>query len=285
MKINYSGQTDKGKVRKANEDFLAYEKINDNEYLFIVADGMGGHQAGDVASKLGTQTFVDTYKSLRGNGDTIPDTMQQSIKEANATILAKASSDFSKKGMGTTFSAMVVSDMKACIVHVGDSRIYLIRDNQITKITTDHTFVEKMMEEGRLSEEEARNHPQKNILYMSLGARESFAPILIDDYEVREGDIFILCSDGLNNMVSDEQILEISFKHPNPSEMVAELVDYANEQGGTDNITVQAIKVGSSHNSGDTEPISPVKRKGVVFALSFIALLIIFFIIYFVIIK
>ncbi|MCK4763205.1 MAG: Stp1/IreP family PP2C-type Ser/Thr phosphatase [Candidatus Aminicenantes bacterium] len=280
MKINYSGQTDKGRVRKANEDFLAYEKISENEYLFIVADGMGGHQAGDVASKLGTQAFVSAYKSLRGNDDTISETMQQSIKEANTTILAKASADLSKKGMGTTFSAMVISDMKAHIVHVGDSRIYLIRDNRIHKITTDHTFVEKMMEEGRLSEEEARNHPQKNILYMSLGARESFAPVLIEDYEVREGDLFILCSDGLNNMVSDEQILEFSFKHPSPTEMVAALIDQANEQGGTDNITVQAIEIGSKNNSGETEPINIVKRKGAVFALSFIALLIILFIIY-----
>lgn len=278
MKITYSGKTDKGRVRKANEDYFANEKISDNEYLFIVADGMGGHQAGDVASRLGTLTFIDVYKSLRENDNTIVDSMQQSIKEANATILAKASSDLSKKGMGTTFSALVIYDMKAHIIHVGDSRIYLIRNEEIQKITTDHTFVEKMMEEGRLSEEEARNHPQKNILYMSLGARESFAPIVISDFDVNNGDLFIMCSDGLNNMVPDDLIKEYSLSHSSPKELVEELTKLANDRGGTDNITIQAVLVGKNQDFKKTEPIGIVKRKGVMIVLSVIVILVIFLI-------
>lgn len=280
MKITYSGKTDKGRVRKANEDYFANEKINENEYLFVVADGMGGHQAGDVASRLGTLTFIDVYKSLRANDESIIDVMQQSIKEANATILAKASADLSKKGMGTTFSALVISKMKAYIVHVGDSRIYLIRDDEIRKITTDHTFVEKMMEEGRLSEEEARNHPQKNILYMSLGARESFAPIVINDLDVNNGDFFIMCSDGLNNMVSDDMIKDYSLSNRSPKDLVEGLIKLANERGGTDNITIQAIQVGKSQNFRKTEPIGVIKRKNIIVALSVIGFLLIFLILF-----
>lgn len=280
MKITYSGNTDKGRVRKANEDYFANERISDKEYLFIVADGMGGHQAGDVASKLGTLTFINEYKSLRAKNNSIGDSMQQSIKEANATILAKASADLAKKGMGTTFSALIIADMKAHIVHVGDSRIYRIRDNEIRKITTDHTFVEKMMEEGRLSEEEARNHPQKNILYMSLGARESFAPIVIDDLEVKNGDIFIMCSDGLNNMVPDDVIREYSLSQGSPKELVDELIKLANEKGGTDNITIQAVQLGKNQNFKKTEPINIVKKKGVIIALSLIGTLVIFLILF-----
>lgn len=280
MKITYSGNTDKGRVRKANEDYFANEKITDKEYLFIVADGMGGHQAGDVASKLGTLTFINEYKSLRVKNNSIGDSMQQSIKEANATILAKASTDLAKKGMGTTFSALIISDMKAYIVHVGDSRIYRIRDNEIEKITTDHTFVEKMMEEGRLSEEEARNHPQKNILYMSLGARESFAPIVINDLEIKNGDLFIMCSDGLNNMVPDDIIKEYSLSQSSPKELVDELIKLANEKGGTDNITIQAVQLGKNQNFKKTEPINIVKKKGVIIALSLIGILVIFLILF-----
>ena len=281
MNITFSGQTDRGKVRKANEDYFAHEKISENEYVFIVADGMGGHQAGDVASKLGTETFTKVYRDLREKNNPINEVMQQSIKEANAAILAKASTDISKKGMGTTFSALVLLDMKAYIVHVGDSRIYLIREDNIQKITTDHTFVEKMMEEGRLSEEEARNHPQKNILYMSLGARESFAPIIIEDLEINNGDLFVMCSDGLNNMVSDDTIMEYSLSHNTPGELVEDLIKLANDKGGTDNITIQAIRVGNNDKYRDTEPIGIIKNKTVQMALAIIGVLVILLIIFF----
>ncbi len=276
MKISFYGNTDKGRVRKANEDFFANKEIRDGEYLFIVADGMGGHQAGDVASKLGTETFVEQYRKLRKSELAIHEALNQSIKEANSVILAKASADISKKGMGTTFSALVLTNMKANIVHVGDSRIYRIRDNQINKITTDHTFVEKMMEEGRLSEEEARNHPQKNILYMSLGARESFAPIIITDQEVKEGDLFIMCSDGLNNMVTDNEIVQFAETHKTPRELVEELIKRANENGGTDNITIQAIQVGRfDDDQRKTEPLGLEKKKTKIITTAVICLLII----------
>lgn len=263
MKLIYAGKSDKGRLRKANEDFFACQKINGDEYLFVVADGMGGHQAGDVASKLGTETFVNRYIELRETNTPIPEALRESISRANEEILEKATADLKKRGMGTTFSAVVLTDMKAHIVHVGDSRIYITRDNEIVRLTTDHTFVEKMVEEGRLTQEEARDHPQKNILYMSLGARQSFIPELSESFNLKKGDILVLCSDGLNNMVTDAQIKDYVTNHP-PQKAVEKLIKLANENGGVDNITLLVILVDGYKikSTEKTEPIKIVKQRG-----------------------
>jgi protein phosphatase len=260
MNISYFGKSDIGRIRKGNEDYFASDQLNSGEYIFVVADGMGGHKAGEVASKLGTLTFVEQYKKFRNNGTSISDAMNQAVKKANKAILKRALADPEKRGMGTTFSAIVFADMNAYIVHVGDSRIYLIRDDTIQRLTKDHTFVEKMVEEGRISEDEARDHPQKNILYMSLGARESFVPEIIDDLIIQEGDIYFLCSDGLNSMVSDHLIKEYSLSYY-PEEAADKLIKMANDNGGTDNITIQIIRIGQLENLHKTEPIPVVKRK------------------------
>jgi protein phosphatase len=263
MKLIYAGKSDKGRLRKANEDFFVCQKISDDEYLFVVADGMGGHQAGDVASKLGTETFVHRYVELREKSTPIPEALKESISRANEEILEKATEDLKKRGMGTTFSAVVLADMKAHIVHVGDSRIYITRDNELVRLTTDHTFVEKMVEEGRLTQEEARDHPQKNILYMSLGTRQSFAPEVSESFNLKKGDILVLCSDGLNNMATDAQIKEYVTNHP-PQKAVEKLIKLANENGGIDNITLVVILVDGykPKSSEKTEPIKIVKQRG-----------------------
>jgi serine/threonine protein phosphatase PrpC len=252
MRIDFYGKSDIGKTRKTNEDYFLHEKIDVDEYLFIVADGMGGHQAGDVAARLGTLTFADRYKTFRRKRRGVIDSMVLSLNKANEVILKKATNDPQKTGMGTTFSACVVTDMTAHIVHVGDSRIYLIRNNEMKRLTTDQTFVSKMVEDGRISEEEAKDHPQKNILYMSLGARESFTPEIIGDFKLAVGDIFVMCSDGLNSMVSDEIIQEYSQSYP-PQEAVERLIERANDNGGIDNITIQVLGVGSIRLSEDTD--------------------------------
>ncbi len=260
MNLAYYGKTDKGKLRKGNEDYFTCEKISPEEYLFIVADGMGGHQAGDVASKLGTQSFVSRYKKLRNKKTGVAGALKQSIDAANEAILKKASNDLRKRGMGTTFSAIAIVDMRAYLVHVGDSRVYLIRNNDILRLTTDHTFVEKMVEEGRLTYEEARDHPQKNILYMSLGARQSFFPEISESFEVKEGDVYILCSDGLNNMVPDHVIKDFAM-NLEPKKSVESLVKLANDNGGTDNITIMVIQVEEQTRKVKTEPIKVLKVK------------------------
>lgn len=261
MKLTFYGNSDIGRVRRTNEDNFSGKKIAENEHLFIVADGMGGHQAGEVASKLGINSFVRKYRKLRKEGSAIEEAMLKSLKQANSSILKRALTDPYKRGMGTTFSALVIQNSKATIVHIGDSRIYLIRNDNIKKLTTDHTFVEKMLKEGKINEKEAREHPQKNILYMSLGARESYIPEILNDIDIKKGDVITMCSDGLNNMVEDETIKKYSLGH-NPEESVKTLIDLANKNGGTDNTTIQIIHAGlSPRKKKETPPKSNRLRK------------------------
>lgn len=260
MKVTFFGKTDIGQVRRGNEDYFYNEQLSEEEYLFIVADGMGGHLAGDVASRLGTHTFVDIFRSLRASGTHIMDSMLHAIREANSAIIKKSNADSSKRGMGTTFSALAIHGDRGYIVHVGDSRIYRVREGQIKKLTTDHTFVEKMVEEGRITELEARDHPQKNILYMSLGARERFIPESLDEIPVFDGDTFVLCSDGLSNMLTDQYIAEVCQRFT-VDEAVIRMVETANRQGGMDNITVQVVYAGEPGDHSKTEPIQLPPRK------------------------
>jgi serine/threonine protein phosphatase PrpC len=254
MDIHFFAKSDIGKVRTANEDFFLNEKIADNEFLFIVADGMGGHQAGDVASKLASETFFETYRALRKKSTAIQASMELAVRKANTVVFKKAVADIEKRGMGTTFSAVVIAGMKAYIAHVGDSRVYLIRRNRIKRITTDHSFVEKLVEEGRISADEARDHPQKNVLYMSLGARESFTPEIQNDIVLEDGDAMVMCSDGLTNMLDDETLMNITMGDY-PQEAADTMVKLANAHGGSDNITVQVIRIGSLEMMEKTKPI------------------------------
>ncbi len=283
--FEYFGNTDVGKVRKNNEDFYVYKKIDKDEHLFIIADGMGGHRAGDVASSLGTTTFVKEYKKLRGKDNSILDSLNLSLQKANASILNKATKEPEKKGMGTTFSALVIKDMKGNIIHVGDSRIYLIRKNKIKRLTRDHTFVEKMIEEGRIKEKDARTHPHRNILYYSLGARDSLSPQLIENFDIFEKDAFLLCSDGLNSMVEDASIKDYCILYP-PQRAVNELIHLANINGGTDNITIQIVHFGNVAEQDKTETLNVgILRKKKAFFIWSLIVLLLFFLIYVFLIK
>ena len=216
---------------------------------------MGGHKAGDVASSIGTSAFVKKYKKLRNSGKSISDTLDLALQEANTTILDKATKEPEKKGMGTTFSAIVINGNKGFIIHVGDSRIYLIRNNVIKRLTRDHTFVEKMIEEGKITEKDARIHPHRNILYYSLGARESLTPQLIDDFDIFESDAFLLCSDGLNSMVEDTMIKDYCLLY-SPEKAVKELINLAKNNGGNDNITIQIIHFGNVASQDKTDKLN-----------------------------
>lgn len=290
MNIKYIAKTNKGRVRRANEDYFFAKKILADEYLFVVADGMGGHQAGDVASKLGTDTFVSAYKNYRNQSKEIMESLKLAIEEANKRILELALRDSDKRGMGTTFSAIVLKDYMGYVVHIGDSRIYSIRNNKIRKITKDHTFVEKMVEEGKISKNEAINHPQKNILYMSLGVREYLTPQYIKDLQFEDGDLLLLCSDGLTNMIEEKTIKEIIYSTDIDSAANL-LIDLANRNGGTDNITLEIIQFGD-YQDEETEPIDitkyDIKKKGKkkkLWYMIFLILILILFILIFYLIK
>ncbi|HSQ34616.1 MAG TPA: protein phosphatase 2C domain-containing protein, partial [Candidatus Binatia bacterium] len=201
------------------------------------------------------------------------ESMELAIRRANAVVFEKAAADIEKRGMGTTFSAMIIADMKAHIVHVGDSRIYLIRKNKMKKITTDHSFVEKLVEEGRISPEEARDHPQKNVLYMSLGARENLTPEVLGAMVIEEGDALVMCSDGLSNMVTDDEMMKTVMDYY-PEDAANSLVRLANANGGADNITLQIVRVGSLETLEKTKPIRVARsRKKLFGAISLLLLL------------
>lgn len=280
----FFGNTDVGRVRKNNEDYFADKKIGRDEHLFIVADGMGGHQAGDIASSLGTNVFIKNYKKLRAGNISISDSLNQSLLKANAAILDKATKEPDKKGMGTTFSALVLKRRKGYIIHIGDSRIYRIRKNKIERLTKDHTFVEKMLDEGRITEKEARNHPHRNILYYSLGARDNLSPQIIKDLDIKDKDAFLLCSDGLNTMVEDPVLKDYCLLYP-PEKGVNELIKIANENGGTDNITIQILHFGNVYSQDNTEPLNVVefrkKNRYLFFIPLFVVILIIVFLIFY----
>ena len=260
MNIHFFAKSDIGRVRAANEDYFLNEKISDSEYLFVVADGMGGHQAGDIASRLASESFLDHFRGLRKKGVAVSSAIDQSVRRANLVVFRKAAADVEKRGMGTTFSAVAIAGMKAFIAHVGDSRVYLIRRNRIKRLTTDHSFVEKLVEEGRISPDEARDHPQKNVLYMSLGARESFTPEIMNDIILEDGDALVMCSDGLSNMVDDETLMNVAMGGY-PEEAAEELVRLANDHGGADNVTVQVIRLGTLETLEKTKPIRVGRKR------------------------
>ncbi len=242
MKIEYYGHSDKGLVRSANEDYFLCEEIEGDSFFFSVADGMGGHKAGDVASNMGTHLFLESFKKKRDDGKEVLEAMVSSMYEANSSILNRAATETGMENMGTTLSTCLITGNKCTVVHVGDSKIFHFRSGEIRKLTIDHTFIEKMKHDGKISEAEAEIHPQRNILYMSLGSHETFFPQVVPEVEVEAGDIFLLCSDGLTDMVNIGNIMSCIFEL-SPKDAATSLVKAANGAGGHDNITVVVVKI------------------------------------------
>jgi serine/threonine protein phosphatase PrpC len=227
-------KTDTGRVREANEDAFLVEAP-----LFAVADGMGGHLAGDVASR----TAVDTI-TTRAEQDSPADTgsLARLVREANHEIWKKAQSDASLQGMGTTCTLAMLDDASLHIAHVGDSRAYLFRNGDLSQITEDHTLVGRMVREGRLRPDEAERHPQRSIITRALGV-DSDVEVDTQTIELREGDRILLCSDGLSSMVDQDSIAEVLDDNADPQDASERLVQLANDAGGEDNITVVVIAV------------------------------------------
>ena len=232
--------TDVGMERQVNQDyvFTTDKPIGSFSNLFVVADGMGGHQAGDFASKYTTE--VIRREVTKKQGYDIEQALMHAIKTANSEIIKKSNQDSSLEGMGTTVVAATVSNRMIYFANVGDSRLYLI-NHGITQLTKDHSLVEEMVRLGGIKPEEAKTHPKKNVITRAIGAKEN---IEIDFYEHRlnKGDIILMCTDGLSNMVDDEELFHLVQGGRDIVESAQLLVDAANKNGGTDNIGIVLVE-------------------------------------------
>jgi protein phosphatase len=249
----YAAKTDTGRKRRRNEDAFVLAPP-----LFAVADGMGGAQAGEIASKLAAAALEDTDPGrLTG-----PEKVASLIQEANRRVHERSSVDPATSGMGTTMTVALVEDDGVVIGHVGDSRAYLVRGREIEQITQDHSLVNELLKSGKLSPEEAETHPQRSVITRAVGTDPD---VDVDSFvvETQDGDVFLICSDGLTDMVDDEHILETVEKYRGNLERITkQLVTAANRGGGEDNITVVAFSIGrvdgAAAADGDTATMEAV---------------------------
>lgn len=235
MNISVGAHTDVGRVREGNEDsFLA------DSPLFVVADGMGGHLAGDIASATAVEVIKERTGELSADD---PETLAATLKEANRAIWSKADADPNVRGMGTTCTLALVDGERVEIAHVGDSRAYLFRADELRQVTEDHTLVGRMVREGRLSAEDAERHPQRSIITRALGVDEDVEVDLLT-LELSDGDRLLICSDGLSSMISADQIAGVLAEAGDAQTAAEQLVELANEAGGEDNITAVVVDFG-----------------------------------------
>jgi serine/threonine protein phosphatase PrpC len=228
----YAG-TDTGRQRRANEDsHLARAP------LFVVADGMGGAQAGEVASRIAIESFQDGLQDAAAPEAALAELTQR----ANAHIHELSHSNAEQAGMGTTLTAVYVGEREISIAHVGDSRAYRLRDGVLERLTEDHSLVDELLRQGRLTPEEALEHPQRSVITRALGP-EGAVEVDTRSYSARDGDVYLLCSDGLTTMLAEDRLAELLLAHTNLREAGEALIAAANEAGGRDNITVVLLRL------------------------------------------
>jgi PPM family protein phosphatase len=244
-------KTDTGRQRHANEDSY-FAKAP----LFAVADGMGGAQAGEVASRIAAGAFE---RGRLTKDEPAEGQLEQLAQRANREIHKLAQEDSSRAGMGTTLTAALLRDDEVSFSHVGDSRAYVLRDGQLKRLTKDHSLVEELRRQGRLTEEQAEEHPQRSIITRALGPEPS---VNVDTmtFPARDGDVYLLCSDGLTTMVSDGEIQEILTSARSLRGAVKDLIDAANRGGGRDNITAVAFRVADADAKQTEESATLISR-------------------------
>ena len=243
MKTFY--QTDPGKVRSHNEDSVNIVKNMNNEYLVVVADGMGGHKAGEVASSLAVNELAKRFAELSsvGTKEEAVIWLKEIIDEINVKILKYAEEHVDATGLGTTCVCSIITDDFLLFGNVGDSSGYVLKNGKLYKVTRDHTLVNILLENGELTESAAKTHPQKNVLMKALGASEEIEMDIFDVEKTLDG--VLLCSDGLTNMESVEQMEKIlGDEDLELEEQVGKMIMKANMRGGTDNITVACVRFG-----------------------------------------
>lgn len=242
MKVRVGATTDVGVAREQNEDaYLVRAPI------YAVADGMGGHQGGEVASQLALEV-LDRMSREDHELD-----LRSAVRDANRQVLERASGDSSLSGMGTTLTLLRVEGPRVRLAHVGDSRAYLLRDDELRQLTDDHTLVNRMVQEGKLTENEAKIHPHRSILTRALGV-DGDIEVDIFTVDLDAGDRILLCSDGLTSIVSDDEIRTVLSSQADPQEACDELVSAANRGGGPDNITVVVLDIDEGEEDEDGPP-------------------------------
>lgn len=235
-------KSDIGKLRDMNQDSFYISSPEDRIQLFIVADGMGGYKGGEIASKLAVETsknyIINNFENIEHDKESILKLISSAIEYANLVIFEKSKENSELENMGTTIDICLVIPNKVYIGHVGDSRVYRKRKDFFRKLTTDHSYVQKLVSDGTITKEEAYNHPKKNMLIKALGCSTFVEPDVMVKGFLKD-DILLMCSDGLTNMLRDEEIVKII--NENPEEACNKLIDKANENGGLDNITAVII--------------------------------------------
>ncbi|HBD86173.1 MAG TPA: Stp1/IreP family PP2C-type Ser/Thr phosphatase [Clostridiales bacterium] len=243
--MNSFGITDRGKVRRENQDSFLIERIDERGCLIaVLCDGMGGERAGNIASDLAAKAFVayvsEKLSASKAERPDIRSMMTKACNEANNMVYGYSCFDSNYTGMGTTLVAAVVEENRVFVLNVGDSRAYRISKNKLTQITKDHSLVQEMLDRGELTPEEAYRHPRKNVITRALGVDENvpsdiFVPRLL------KGDLLMLCSDGLTNMLTEKDILEFAKIYRDPLSLGRVLMDEALRRGARDNVTIVII--------------------------------------------
>lgn len=231
-------KTDVGKIRPHNEDAVKIYK-NPNCSIIVIADGMGGHEAGEVASAMVLKTIEQHFNEdlIFDDSEVLRKWLKQILHQVNENILTYIEDHHISHGMGTTAIVAVMTKSFIAFAHIGDSRAYLLAHHQLRQITKDHTFVRKLVEEGKLSEQEAKHHPHRNVIMNALGVNKElkFDYLVLENYQL---DAILLCTDGLTSMVDDQEILAILSEQTPTEEKVNLLIEVANRNGGKDNISV-----------------------------------------------
>jgi len=252
LKISSAGKTDIGLKRKNNEDRYLIMDNSDNRYdidrlgkMFAVADGMGGHLAGETASRMACDALLEYYNEDSSENQLSPETLLARLKNrihaASKQISSFAFENREYAGMGTTLSVLMLHKENALIAHVGDSRIYRLRSNEFKQLTADHTQVQELVNMGQLTPEEAAYHPLRHILTHAVGRKQSSGAVYTCIEPLQKKDVFLLCSDGLHDMMSDDEIKKVLLKGPSPQAACEKLVAQALKYGGKDNVTVVVV--------------------------------------------
>jgi PPM family protein phosphatase len=229
-------------IRSGNEDNFAVH-ANGDRGLFIVADGMGGHAAGEVASEMAVQIIERELQGIQNLDDrTVAETVAEALRKANRNIHDRTITEVDKQGMGTTASVLLISRLKYLIGQVGDSRVYRLRDGALQQLTKDHSYVQEQVDAGFLTPEQARYHPYSNVITRCVGASPEVEPDIYAG-EAKVGDLFLVASDGLTGMVDDRRLQMLLMSRAEPERKVHALISEANGRGGLDNITAIVVQV------------------------------------------